>query len=238
MNSAPSLRPATRRLLVPLISGLMVLLVGFVLLVSYLHRQHLNEISRLTEQKIITYLEYLQAEHSLFLKALAEPLAQNPVVAEALKARDARRLLAGFGELATSFNKEYGVTHFYFHTAERDVLLRVYKPETVGGRVNRFTVREAERTGRAVSGLELGPMGTLTLRVVRPVFDGEARLAMWNWGWSWRVCWSVCWSVCPTIIRYSWCCDCTNSICSATVGKKECAGLIASRSGIVSLMLC
>ncbi|MDH5750203.1 MAG: PAS domain S-box protein, partial [Rhodospirillales bacterium] len=38
------------------------------------------------------------------------------------------------------------------------------------------TARESERTGRMSQGLELGPMGTFTLRVVDPVYDGRKLL--------------------------------------------------------------
>jgi PAS domain-containing protein len=41
-----------------------------------------------------------------------------------------------------------------------------------GDLINRFTAREAERTGKVASGIELGPLGIFTLRVVHPVFEG------------------------------------------------------------------
>jgi hypothetical protein len=58
-------------------------------------------------------------------------------------------------------------------TADRLILLRVDKPELSGDLLNRFSLIEAERTGKTASGIESGVVGVLTLRVVRPVFDAE-----------------------------------------------------------------
>lgn len=58
----------------------------------------------------------------------------------------------------------------------RVCLLRVHKPEKSGDRIDRFTALEAERRGKTASGIELGPLGTFTLRVVSPVFEGRRLL--------------------------------------------------------------
>lgn len=70
--------------------------------------------------------------------------------------------------------RENAVTHFYFSDPNRICLLRVHAPERRGDRLDRFTALEAQRTGKTASGIELGPLGTFTLRVVQPVLcDGQ-----------------------------------------------------------------
>ena len=56
---------------------------------------------------------------------------------------------------------------------DRVNLLRIHNPKKNGDLINRFTALEAERTGRIAHGIELGPLGTFTLRVVQPVFEGN-----------------------------------------------------------------
>jgi len=93
-------------------------------------------------------------------------------VQKALREGDADRLLAAWRPVFETLHRENRLTHFYFFDANRVCLLRVHKPEKRGDLIDRFTAREAERTGKSASGPELGPLGTFTLRVVQPVFEG------------------------------------------------------------------
>jgi signal transduction histidine kinase len=74
-----------------------------------------------------------------------------------------------------SLRDDHRITHFYFHSPDRINLLRVHRPEQNGDTINRFTLREAERTGQIASGIERGPIGTFVLRVVSP-WRHEGRL--------------------------------------------------------------
>ncbi len=63
------------------------------------------------------------------------------------------------------------------------VSLAVVLPLLIGGfTFDRFTTSEAERTGRTASGIELGPLGTFTLRMVRPIFDNGALIGYLEFG--------------------------------------------------------
>ncbi len=106
------------------------------------------------------------------LAAAAQPIAADASVQKALREGDADRLLAAWRPVFETLRRENHLTHFYFFDANRVCLLRVHKPEKRGDRIDRFTALEAERTGQTASGIELGPLGTFTLRVVQPVFEG------------------------------------------------------------------
>ncbi len=90
---------------------------------------------------------------------------------QALRKGDAASLLTVWRPVFESMHSENKVTHFVFLDAKRVCLLRVNKPDKHGDRIDRFTALEAERTGKTASGIELGLLGTFTLRVVRPVFE-------------------------------------------------------------------
>jgi hypothetical protein len=51
--------------------------------------------------------------------------------------------------------------------------MRLHKPDKYGDEINRFTTLQAEKTGETSHGIELGPLGTFTLRVVEPWYDGD-----------------------------------------------------------------
>ena len=63
------------------------------------------------------------------------------------------------------------ITHFYFVKSNREVMLRAHAPARRGDTINRLTMLDAERTGRVAHGIELGKLGTFTLRVVMPWYE-------------------------------------------------------------------
>ncbi len=107
-------------------------------------------------------------KEAAMLNVLAEQLAENRDVRGAFLDKERERLNEVARPFFQNLRADYDVTHFYFHTLERNTFLRVHYPEMHGDRIDRFTLKEAEATGSVSYGLELGPMGTLTLRVVMP----------------------------------------------------------------------
>jgi PAS domain S-box-containing protein len=69
-----------------------------------------------------------------------------------------------FHEIRTKFD----VTHFYFTGLDRVCFLRVHNFDQHGDQIDRFTMTEAVDKRGDTSGIELGPWGTFTLRVVSP----------------------------------------------------------------------
>ncbi len=171
-RSDASSKPILRRLLPSLAVMVILLMVGAGALLWQQHRQQL--IGKL-EQDIADVSGDLRAALDLQaagLAAAAQPIAADPGMQRALREGDADRLLAVWRPVFEMLHLESHLTHFYFLDARRVCLLRVHKPEKRGDRIERFTALEAERTGKTTSGLELGPLGTFTLRVVQPVFEG------------------------------------------------------------------
>ncbi|NUQ63041.1 MAG: hypothetical protein HUU20_11235 [Pirellulales bacterium] len=104
------------------------------------------------------------------LAAALQPIAADAAVQTSLRQRNADGLLVAWRPVFERPRRENHITHFYFFDVNRVCLLRVHKPEKRGDTIDRFTALEAVRTGKTASGIELGPLGTFTLRVVQPVF--------------------------------------------------------------------
>ncbi len=166
-------QPVQGRLLVPLAAALLLLVGGCGAVLLHIQKESLNESSRLMLKEASNELELSLADQSKTMEALEKVLLSNVAVADALKAQDRDRLLAAYESDFEYLLQEHGITHFYFHGPDRVNLLRMHKPERHGDLIDRFTACEAERTGKTASGIELGPLGTFTLRVVRPVFDDD-----------------------------------------------------------------
>lgn len=107
------------------------------------------------------------------LKALLFVLRENPVLQQQFMARDREKLLETSRYLEQSLHQDYHITHFYFHTPDRVNFLRVHQPKRHGDKIDRLTIRQAEETGDVASGVEIGPLGTLTLRAVMPWYAGK-----------------------------------------------------------------
>jgi len=174
INASP--KPVLRRLLPSLAVIVILLIVGTG---AILYRQHQQRLARDFATVISDISDNLRIVIDLQASGLAatmQPIAADPGVQKALCKGDSDSLLATWLPVFETLRRENLLTHFYFFDENRVCLLRVHKPEIRGDRIERFTAREAERTGKIASGIELGPLGTFTLRVVLPIF-ANSRLA-------------------------------------------------------------
>jgi PAS domain S-box-containing protein len=169
-------KPVLRRLFPPLTAMLILLVTLAGALLWYQHRKILNERTAMLAAEVQVDLQNALNEQARGLAATLHAIAMDDRVRQALRGGDRERLLADWRALYQTLHRESGLTHFKFSDANRVCLLRVHKPEKHGDRFDRFTILEAERTGKTASGIELGLLGTFTLRVVKPVFDDSALL--------------------------------------------------------------
>jgi len=179
MIAAPSrtdatAKPIQRRLMIPLAAMLLLLIGTFGFLLVKQQKDNLNQYSLDKLKTASADMKTILAEQSQTLEALGQVLIQDPRLRAALKASDRKRLLADYQAVFTKLKADHGLTHFYFISTDRVCLLRVHKPEKHGDLIDRFTMLEAKRSGRTAAGIELGPLGTFTLRSVQPVYDGNA----------------------------------------------------------------
>ncbi|MBW8034645.1 MAG: response regulator [Planctomycetes bacterium] len=168
-----SVKPVQRRLLIPLTVVLLLLFAGFAAIMLTVQQKHLKQSSQQKLEAVSYDLEENLETQSEMLSAIEDVLLRETSLIDALKAQDRDRLLADYMPIFSKLRARYGITHLYFQRPDRVNLLRVHNPGKSGDLIDRFTTLEAERTGQMATGIELGPLGTFTLRVVRPVFDDE-----------------------------------------------------------------
>jgi len=165
-------KPILWRLLSPLVVMVVLLLAGAATLLWQQHRQRLAAEIAADIADMFGDLHVVLHQQAAVLTALAQPIAANTTVQQALRAGDADRLLTAWQPALETLRRQNRITHFYLFDTNRVCLVRVHSPERHGDLIDRFTAREAERTGKTTSGIELGSQGTFTLRVVQPVFEG------------------------------------------------------------------
>nr|WP_186338892.1 diguanylate cyclase [Mariprofundus sp. NF] len=160
-----------RRILLPLfIVGWVIFAIAGYFLNTVETRQRHEAVQQQAES-LQSHLQSALKSKSDAMATSLDFIARDSQLVAALKSADRQQLLVLASPLYERLNKQDNITHFYFHDAARRNILRVHKPEKYGDVINRFTALGAEKSGSLFSGLELGPLGTFTLRSVLPVFE-------------------------------------------------------------------
>lgn len=156
-----------------------VLLVTVLLIVLAIHRHAAEEIDRDAED-IANRAEHLYQEEidssANMLGAAIEVLAADQGLRQALAQRDHTQLLQRSASLFAELKKKHTITHFYFSDSNRINILRVHQPAHFGDTISRTTTLQAQRSKQTSYGVELGPLGTFTLRLVSPWFTADGQL--------------------------------------------------------------
>ncbi|MFA6192399.1 MAG: EAL domain-containing protein [Sulfurimonas sp.] len=108
-------------------------------------------------------------EHAIGMAMVATTISQENDVRQSLINSNKNSLLEKYSETFSKLKEENSITHLYFLDKNRKTILRVHMPEREGDYIGRFTAKKAESSHKISYGIELGVMGTLTLRVVVPV---------------------------------------------------------------------
>ena len=167
-------KPVLRRLLPPLAAVVILLTTGAEILLWQQQQQRLAASITANTSDVSHDFRIALGQQAAGLATALQTITAEPETQKALREGDADHLLATWQPVFETLHRGNYLTHLYFSDKNRVCLLRVHKPEKRGDRIDRFTTLEAERTGKIASGIELGPLGTFTLRVVQPVFaDGS-----------------------------------------------------------------
>lgn len=102
------------------------------------------------------------------MRAVGHAMMGNAAIENAFRMMDRADLeLHGRG-LFEALKANHRITHLYFNRPDRVNLYRFHSPADHGDEIRRATMLQAHARKEAVHGLELGPLGTLTLRTVMP----------------------------------------------------------------------
>ncbi|MDD5029563.1 MAG: cache domain-containing protein, partial [Rhodoferax sp.] len=114
------------------------------------------------------------AKDADLMQASLQTLMANRVVQQALQRQDRPALLREVGPLFATLRDQHRLTHLYFNNADLVNVARMHSPQHHDDMIERLSATLARSTRAPVHGLELGPLGTLTLRLVMPwLVDGR-----------------------------------------------------------------
>lgn len=122
--------------------------------------ERVTAVAKLVDQKL--------SKDTNLMQAVLRTLMGNQAIEAAFASLDRDALLREAGPLFETLRADHRITHLYFNGPDLVNLLRLHSPGEFGDLINRDTMTKARDQGGAVHGLELGPLGTLTLRLVVP----------------------------------------------------------------------
>lgn len=162
--------------LLPLAS---VLVFATLLIVTLIRLKATGDINRYTEETSAlaehVYRDQIELSANM-LGAAMEALANDRSLRQSLARRDREHLLQSSAGMFAELRKKYDITHLYFSGPSRVNILRVHQPERFGDTINRNTTLQAQQQNKTSYGVELGPLGTFTLRLVTPWFGPDGQL--------------------------------------------------------------
>lgn len=178
LNTATPLKDFTQdamknpRLKVQVLGPLTVSLL--LLLSAFVYHTYLSKMSGFSSEvetnldEVQKLLETQVASETEVLGTILQMLTDNQNLQRAWMSANRESLLRYSRPLLQELSANYRITHFYFHNPDQTNFLRVYDPERFGDPIDRYTLSQAVKTGHPSSGIELGKLGTMTLRMVAP----------------------------------------------------------------------
>jgi PAS domain S-box-containing protein len=171
-------RPSLRRSFLTLLTLALAAFFALYTILFYLTQQnHLGEIRARDRLSVERFFQARLASDADLMSAALTTLSRDAGVRAAFLIRDRAALQAAAQPIFDDLRQKHRITHMYFVKPNREALLRMHRPEQFGDTIPRFTLLQAERTGRVAVGLELGQLrGLFTLRVVLPWRDPNNRI--------------------------------------------------------------
>ncbi len=154
--------------IVPLILATLVFSGTCVIVLHQLHHNHIDEEVRKSVSEVGQLFQMELQEDADMLRGLIGFLQKDEDIQDAWLANDRQSLIRYASPVFEGMRSEQNITHFYFHGLDSVNFLRVHNPEKHSDHIDRFTMKQAADSGRTAWGIELGPLGTFTLRVVYP----------------------------------------------------------------------
>ena len=145
----------------------LLLMIGISILIKYQKDTLDTDVHNYANHASNLFYEELDHEARDMERTL-DYLMQDATLAQLWMDRDRQALLDYTNIFFHDVCLDYGITHYYFHDTNRVCFLRVHQPDRYGDTIQRQTMAQAVQTGKTASGIELGPLGTFTLRVVKP----------------------------------------------------------------------
>ncbi|MFC1747192.1 HD domain-containing phosphohydrolase [Pseudomonadota bacterium] len=157
---------------------LLLLIIVSIFIISSLRNEQAQTADDVKELHLVMqhFYDVTLKNEAKKLETALTLLKDNQMLQQAFLSRDRQSLLEHGTPIFQQLFSTGHVSHFYFHDIEQVNFLRLHQPERFGDTIERITLRDAKASGKPQSGIEMGPLGTFTLRVVLPWYQEQQLL--------------------------------------------------------------
>ncbi|MDH5716023.1 MAG: diguanylate cyclase [Spirochaetia bacterium] len=154
----------------------------FILLSYFMYddyNRNNEEINKQLQKNIETtegIVKEVISDHSSTLGVAIESIKQQKEIISDFNSKNRENLIKKTFPFFCKLKDNFEITHWYFISNDRVCFLRVHQPERYGDKIERYTTLEAEKTKNTSFGIELGPLGTFTLRYVNPLINNKNQI--------------------------------------------------------------
>ena len=152
-----------------LIIGIVVFILSQILY-EYTNREVQNDVIHTRALVQDFYRESILYDAKA-LQAVVNTLRQDDKLVKAFIQADRAKLLYRATPIFKDIKRDFSISHLYFTDVDKVNILRVHTPSRYGDIIKRITMDNSVKSGVISYGVELGPLGTFTLRVVSPWYD-------------------------------------------------------------------
>lgn len=146
--------------------------LGAILFIAYQHEKEEREYNLLADMQRVERLFYTQVDiDASRLHAVLYPISIDPRLKHSLVNNKHDDLLNETSALFQHLSDHDMISHFAVMDKSHRVVISLQKPKTQGNIINRSLRSQAEPSISATQGVELGPAGTLDVRVIQPWHD-------------------------------------------------------------------
>jgi C4-dicarboxylate-specific signal transduction histidine kinase len=154
----------------------LALVVAAMLTIAYWYEARAQQQDLAASRRAVEHMLAVELDsHTAKLHAALVPLSRDAALRAAFESGQREALLALVQPLFEEMRDRFDVTHFYLLDPQRSVVLRVHEPDFHGDVIARSSMLRAQETGSSSESIEMGPLGTLTIRAVSPWY-AEGRL--------------------------------------------------------------
>ena len=154
--------------IVPVFS-LVIILFAFLIIFVYLEQEkHMRKETLSHIQQFQNSFKKLMSADAKLLDASLHFIGNKEELRKNFLAQNRKELIKNSEDIFQKIKADYDVTHFYFINKDHVCFLRAHNPSRHGDTITRITLKQAVATGQPSYGIELGPLGTFTLRMVHP----------------------------------------------------------------------
>ncbi len=144
----------------------------FLLMLLFIKSDFDFEQTRQRSQDLTTRIKQIWEQNlrkeAQLLKIQLDNLEQDEGMQKLFFSQQREELLRYCRDRFSRIQENNAITHFYFINPDSRIFLRIHAPDRYGDQIMRKTLRLALENGEDSHGIEFGPLGTFTLRYVRP----------------------------------------------------------------------